>query len=219
MSNRFVCRFAVGKNDLAYSGIWRVWTARNQPDLYLAVEIISRELKATVHCPRPPHIGWKRHYSFPKEASGKVAAAAKKDGGPHKVQWTGYEIGHSCCAHQSFPWGTERSFGGLPSYGGHLASRHSCRRRLLRSLITGTARRGVPNSSRPIPCFFHSLRASRNLLDKACSTTFMSKSPTRSQTRRRAGNASFSPSLLLTMRPLSLARLIADSGRSLTIFW
>jgi hypothetical protein len=96
MSNRFICRFAVGRNNLAYSGIWRVWTARNQPDLYLAVEIISGELKATMHCPRPPHFGWERHYSFPKEASGPVAAAAKRDGGPHKVRWTGCTVGPSC---------------------------------------------------------------------------------------------------------------------------
>jgi hypothetical protein len=82
MPNRFVCRFAVGQDNLAYSGIWRVWTAKNQPDLYLAVEKISGELKATVHCPRPQHTGWERHLSFPMEGSGSVAAAVKRDGGP-----------------------------------------------------------------------------------------------------------------------------------------
>jgi hypothetical protein len=97
MSDRFVCRFAVGRNNLAYSGVWRVWTAKNQPDLYLAVQAISGEMKATVHCPRPPlHLDWERHYSFPKEASGEVAAAAKKDGGPHKVRWTGCAVGPFC---------------------------------------------------------------------------------------------------------------------------
>jgi hypothetical protein len=30
------------------------------------------------------------------QASGKVAATAKKDGGPHKVEWTGYAIGADC---------------------------------------------------------------------------------------------------------------------------
>jgi hypothetical protein len=59
MSKRFVCQFAVGRKNLAYSGIWRVWTAKNTPDLYLAAQSISGELKATVHCPRPPHFGWK----------------------------------------------------------------------------------------------------------------------------------------------------------------
>lgn len=96
MSKRFVCRFAVGQDNLAYSGIWRVWTARNQPDLYLAVETISGEMKATVHCPRPPHSSWERHYSFPKEASGPVAEAAKKDGGPHRLRWTGCAVAPDC---------------------------------------------------------------------------------------------------------------------------
>lgn len=96
MSNRFVCRFAVGRNNLAYSAIWRVWTAKKQPDLYLAVERISGEMKATVHCPRPPHVDWKRHYGFPIEAFGEIAAAVKKDSGPHQVQWTGRAIGADC---------------------------------------------------------------------------------------------------------------------------
>jgi hypothetical protein len=96
MSNRFVCRFAVGQNNLTYSGGWRVWTAKNQPDLYLAAEAISGDLKATVHCPRPSRVDWERHYSFTEEASGKVAMAAKKDGGRHKVRWTGCAIGSSC---------------------------------------------------------------------------------------------------------------------------
>ena len=96
MPKRFVCKFAVGQNDLAYSGIWRVWTARNQPDLYLAVENIAGQLKATVHCPRPPHVGWRRHLGFPIEASGEVAVAVKKDSGPHPVQWGGCAIGPDC---------------------------------------------------------------------------------------------------------------------------
>jgi hypothetical protein len=96
MTDRFVCRFAVGQDNLAYSGIWRVWTARKQPDLYLAVEIISGALKATVHCPRPPHLGWERHVSIPTEASGPVAVAAKTDGGRHKVRWTGCVLAPDC---------------------------------------------------------------------------------------------------------------------------
>ena len=96
MSKRFICRFAVGRDGLAYSGVWRVWTARNQPDLYLALEPISGEMKATVHCPRPPHTDWRRHYGFPREASGPVAASAKKDGGRHQLQWTGCAIDPDC---------------------------------------------------------------------------------------------------------------------------
>jgi hypothetical protein len=96
MSDHFVCRFAVGGNGLAYSGVWRVWTARKKPDLYIAVEKISGQMKATVHCPRPPHNGWKRHYGFPLEASGPVAQAAKRDSGPHQCEWTGCPIGPDC---------------------------------------------------------------------------------------------------------------------------
>lgn len=96
MSNRFICRFAVGRNSLAYSGVWRVWTARKQPDLYLAVEAISGTLKATVHCPRLPHFSFERHYSFTQEATGPVAAAALKDSGRHQIRWSGCVIGLSC---------------------------------------------------------------------------------------------------------------------------
>jgi hypothetical protein len=96
MPKRFVCRFSVGKEGLAYSGVWRVWTARNQPDLYLAVEAISGQQKATVHCPRPSRPDWERHYGFPIEATGPVATAAKRDSGPHKVRWTGCQIGPDC---------------------------------------------------------------------------------------------------------------------------
>jgi hypothetical protein len=96
MTDRFVCRFAVGQNNLTYSGVWRVWTAKNQPDLYLALRALAGEMKATVHCPRATHPGWKRHYGFPIDAASEIAVAAKKDGGPHKVQWTGCPICPSC---------------------------------------------------------------------------------------------------------------------------
>jgi hypothetical protein len=53
-------------------------------------------MKATVHCPRPPHTGWKRHYGIPFDAPGAVATAVKKDSGPHQTEWTGYTIGPGC---------------------------------------------------------------------------------------------------------------------------
>jgi hypothetical protein len=91
--NRFVCRFAVGRDGLAYSGVWRVWTAKNTPDLYIAVRALGGELKATVHAPHPPHTQWERHFGFDKHAVSVVSQHAKQDGGPHKVRWTGCEIG------------------------------------------------------------------------------------------------------------------------------
>jgi hypothetical protein len=97
MSNRFVCRFAVGHGNVALSGVWRVWTAKNQPDLYIAIRPLGGEIKATVHCPRPPlRPNWERHFGFVKEASSNIATKAKKDGGPHKVRWTGHPLGPSC---------------------------------------------------------------------------------------------------------------------------
>jgi hypothetical protein len=94
MANRFVCRFAVGRDNLAYTGVWRVWTAKNKPDLYLTNSALGGDVKATVHCPDPPrYAGWKRHFGFVKEASSQIAIEAKIDGGPHKLQWSGRPVG------------------------------------------------------------------------------------------------------------------------------
>jgi hypothetical protein len=87
--SRFVCRFGVGRDGRAYSAVWRVWTARKKPDLYIAVRALGGELKATVHAPHPPHTGWERHFGFDKNAASIVSQQAKQDGGPHKVRWTG----------------------------------------------------------------------------------------------------------------------------------
>jgi hypothetical protein len=40
MSPRFECRFAVGADGLAYSGVWFVWTAKTRPDLRDALRAI-----------------------------------------------------------------------------------------------------------------------------------------------------------------------------------
>jgi hypothetical protein len=95
MTGRFECRFAVGTNGCAYSGIWLVFTARRQPDLYIAVKGLSGQIKATVHCPRPPtHPGYERHFGFVNEASSIVPAAVMADnGGRHVLRWTGYPLG------------------------------------------------------------------------------------------------------------------------------
>jgi hypothetical protein len=95
MTGRFECRFAVGVNGRAYSGTWLVFTAKKQPDLYIAVKNLSSLIKATVHCPRPPdHPDYERHFGFVNEASGAVAAAVKADvGSRHVLRWTGYQLG------------------------------------------------------------------------------------------------------------------------------
>jgi hypothetical protein len=90
--DHFVCRFAVGRDGLAYSAVWRVWTGTNTPDLYIAVRQLGGELKASVHAPRPGHPGWERLFGFDKNAKSIVSKEAKQHGGPHKVQWTGCQL-------------------------------------------------------------------------------------------------------------------------------
>jgi hypothetical protein len=93
MTSRFECRFAVGANGLAYSGVWLVFTAKKKPDLYIAVKTLSGALKATVHCPRPPeHPNYGRHFGFVNEANDALANAVRKDGTRHIVTWTGYRL-------------------------------------------------------------------------------------------------------------------------------
>jgi hypothetical protein len=97
MSSRFICRFAVGQGNVALSGIWRVWTAKNQPDLYITLRALGGEFKGTVHCPRPPlRPNWERHVGFVQDASGVIATKAKRDGAPHKARWSGHVFAPSC---------------------------------------------------------------------------------------------------------------------------
>jgi hypothetical protein len=94
MQTRFICRFAVGARGIGYSATWRVWTAKKQPDLYIAARSIAGEIKATIHAPRAPRYpNWERHYGYDKNAVSAVAKQGKLDGGPHKVTWTGCPIG------------------------------------------------------------------------------------------------------------------------------
>ncbi len=95
MSGRFECNFAVGTNGCAYSATWLVFTAKNKPDLYIAVKSLSGLIKASVHCPRPPdYPDYGRQFGFVGEASGAVADAVKADSGSrHVLRWTGYQLG------------------------------------------------------------------------------------------------------------------------------
>jgi hypothetical protein len=89
----FVCSFAAGRDSLAFSGIWRVWAARNKPALFLAVEAVG-EIKATVHCPDDDKPTWKRHYGFWYDAKGEVADAVRAEGGSrHQATWNGAPVG------------------------------------------------------------------------------------------------------------------------------
>ncbi len=88
---RLNCKFAIGQSGLAHSGVWQVRSKKS--DLYCFVSAIGGEIKASIHGPRPPEYpGWKRHLGHPKEASGEVAVAAKKDSGPHITSWPGKQL-------------------------------------------------------------------------------------------------------------------------------
>src|SRR5215211_7129750 len=91
---RFECEFGAGQGDQVLSGIWRVWSAKNRPDLYLATTVLSGTIKASIHQPRPPERPCvSRSYSFTSEAKGPVAEEAVREGGRHKVTWPGADLG------------------------------------------------------------------------------------------------------------------------------
>jgi hypothetical protein len=52
MTKRFACQFAVGEDGQACSGVWRVWAAKNWPDLYLTALGMGGQIKASIHLPR-----------------------------------------------------------------------------------------------------------------------------------------------------------------------
>src|SRR5688572_24955366 len=88
----FVCRVAAGKESHALSGVWRIWAARNKPELYLAARDVG-QIKATVHCPRPGRATWKRHFGFTSDAQGRVADAVRASGQErHQATWPGAKL-------------------------------------------------------------------------------------------------------------------------------
>jgi hypothetical protein len=96
-SGRFECNFAVGENGGASSAVWLVFTAKKQPDLYIAAKGLG-QIKAAVHCPKPPNYpGYRRRFGFVDEATGPVADAVRADRGErHVSRWTGCPLGPTC---------------------------------------------------------------------------------------------------------------------------
>jgi hypothetical protein len=95
-SSRFVCRFAAGDQSGRLSGEWRIWSAKKQPDLYVAIRYLG-QIKAAVHCPRIDKPTWRRHYGFDRNATGEVAEADRARGvSRHKGTWNGAELGKYC---------------------------------------------------------------------------------------------------------------------------
>lgn len=75
--------------------MWRIWAAKNQPDLYAACRKISGSVKATVHCPTVKNPDYFRKWGFTYDTQDPVALAAKHAGGPHKVIWPGATLNNN----------------------------------------------------------------------------------------------------------------------------
>ena len=104
--SRFKSQFAVGEAGQACSGTWRVWSAKNKPDLYIACLNMGGQIKASIHAPKPPqHLGWRRHYGFDRDAKGEIAKAVKRDSVRHKILWPGCPLapGHMLEWRVTFP--------------------------------------------------------------------------------------------------------------------
>jgi hypothetical protein len=93
---RFVFRFAAGDHTGRLSGEWRIWSAKNQPDLYVAIRSLG-QFKAAVHCPRADKPTWRRHYGFDHDAKGDIIEADRARGlSRHKGSWDGARLGNCC---------------------------------------------------------------------------------------------------------------------------
>jgi hypothetical protein len=90
----FLLKFAVGHGRYAVSNIWRIWTAKNQPHLFVASQSLSGQLKATVHCPTEQRPTWARYWGFVEQACDPISLEAKRHAGRHKVQWPGAQLGN-----------------------------------------------------------------------------------------------------------------------------
>lgn len=92
--SRFIFKFAAGKKGGATSGVWRLWTAKNQPDLYLAINGLGG-IKATVHCPRVDKPTWASFWGFTSDTKYEVAKLVRAaQPGKRKLSWTAARLSH-----------------------------------------------------------------------------------------------------------------------------
>lgn len=94
---RFISRFGIGDERGRGSSVWRVWTARKQPDLYLAVAAIGGTVKSTVHLPRDGKPTERRHSGFTAQGFEKLPDAVRTAlGTRHRATWMGEQFAPGC---------------------------------------------------------------------------------------------------------------------------
>jgi hypothetical protein len=63
--SRFICRFVAGRDGRAFSGVWRVWTAKNRPDLYISIRALAGRTKSHSARALSATSGMEKTFSFP----------------------------------------------------------------------------------------------------------------------------------------------------------
>lgn len=90
-----VCRFAVGSPNGPRSSSYRVWTARNSADVFIAARSTASIIKVTLHSARAEHgLGQEGHHGYTAEAVEKLRAAGKwTRSSRHLTKWPGRQVG------------------------------------------------------------------------------------------------------------------------------
>jgi hypothetical protein len=108
----FECWFGVGQPDGYHSMVWKVWAARNAPDVFITARWLGGTVKATLHEPRPG-LKAERHVGLTDEYLDVLKSRQLWRGGSrHFIQWeSGTERnGHTLEFVLRFPTAELRSF-------------------------------------------------------------------------------------------------------------
>lgn len=84
-SNReFVCRFGIGSLNGVHSSVWRVWSGRNHPDVYLAPRGTAGKFKVSLHGTKARHYGLTAQWATESKRRGYHDLESR-----HLEQWHG----------------------------------------------------------------------------------------------------------------------------------
>jgi hypothetical protein len=62
----FECRFGVGDPQGKHSLVWKIWTSRNTPDVYVTSRSMGGRMKASIHASGQRHVGITSEYAHDK---------------------------------------------------------------------------------------------------------------------------------------------------------